>query len=327
MKENTTKNTIYLLLKQYDGYVSGEKISEILGITRSAVWKYIRQLRKEGYVIESSTRKGYYLVQNSDRLNEAELSFSLNTKTLGNKIIFLPKTDSTNEEVKRLSTKGYEEGVTVVAEQQTKGKGRLGRIWNSPSDTGLWFSFLLKPDLSPLHIAGITLACGMGVCIAIRKYTSLDAFIKWPNDIIINNKKVCGILTEMSAEADKINFAVVGIGINVNTTSFPSEIQHKATSLYLEKGVFIDRKELFRQVLTEVEKYLNDYAENYGIYVIDEYKKYCATLGRNVCVIRGKQTIQGKAIDIAETGDLVIFTSNNQKININSGEVTVQGIY
>ncbi len=327
MKENTTKNKIYLLLKQCDGYVSGEKISEVLGITRSAVWKYIKQLRKDGYVIESATRKGYHLMQSSDKLNEAELSYSLNTKTLGNKIIFLPKTDSTNTEIKRLAVKGYAEGVTVVAEQQTGGKGRLGRMWVSPSDTGLWFSFLLKPDLSPLHIAGITLACGMGVCIAIRKYTSLNAFIKWPNDIIINNKKVCGILTEMSAEADKINFAVVGIGINVNTTFFPAEIQHKATSLFLEKGIAIDRKELFRQVLTEVEKYLNDYSENYGIYVIDEYKKYCATLGRNVCVVRGNHTIQGKAVDIAETGDLIILTDDNQKININSGEVTVQGIY
>ena len=327
MKENNMKNQIYLMLKQCDGYISGEKISEQLGITRSAVWKYIKALRKEGYVIKSATRKGYCLIQSTDKFNETELYCHLSTQMLGNKIIFLPTVDSTNNEIKRLVTKKYAQGLTVVAEQQTNGKGRLGRTWHSPSGSGLWFSFLLYPDLSPLHIAGITLACGMGVCIAIRKYTGLDAFIKWPNDIIIGNKKVCGILTEMSAEADKINYAIVGIGINVNTSDFPKDICHKATSLMLEKGTKIDKTALFCFILAETEKYLNDYIQNYGIYIIDEYKKYCATLHRKVSVVRGRNTIQGTAVDIAETGDLIIKCADGKLMNIHSGEVTVQGIY
>ena len=327
MKENNTKNKIYLMLKQADGYLSGEKISEQLGITRSAVWKYIKTLRNEGFLIESATRNGYRLLQDTEQLNEIELSFQLSTRILGKKIIFLQNVDSTNDEIKRLAMKGGEEGITVVAEHQTNGKGRLGRTWKSPCHTGLWFSFLLRPNLSPLHIAGITLACGMGVCVAVRKYTGLDAFIKWPNDIIINNKKVCGILTEMSAEADKINYAVVGIGINVNTPEFPDEISHKATSLMRESGKTINRKELFCHVLAEVERYLMDYSQNYGIYVIDEYKKYCATLGRTVSVIRGNQHISGEAVDIAETGDLIVRCADGRQFNINSGEVTVQGIY
>ena len=327
MKENTTKNKIYFLLKEANGYISGEAISETLGITRSAVWKYINILRSEGYVIQSATNKGYRLLKSADKLNETELSYALSTKILGQPLFFMPTVGSTNAEIKKLAAKGYPQGTTVIAETQMDGKGRLGRVWQSPPETGLWFSFLLKPELSPLHIAGITLACGMGVCMAIRNCTGLDARIKWPNDIIVNNKKVCGILTEMSAEADKINYAVVGIGINVNTEFFPEEIRHKATSLMLEKGERFERKTLFQNVLAETEKYLKTYEDTYGIFIMEEYKKYCATLGKEVSVIRGNKTLCGTAVDIAETGDLIIRTSDGEMLNIHSGEVTVQGIY
>lgn len=327
MKENNMKNKILLLLKSNDRYISGEELSKMLGITRSAIWKYIKSLRAEGYVINSVTNRGYKLKDSSNAINEIELSENLKTKWLGKKIIYISNVDSTSSEIKRISVNNPPIGTTVVAEEQSGGKGRLGRNWTSPKGSGLWFSFILRPNIVPSQIAGITLAVGLGVCKAIRNYTGLDAKIKWPNDVIINNKKLCGILTEMTAEADKINYAVVGIGINVNIESFPEDIKHKATSLFMEMGRNVDRVELFKNVLFEVENYIDSYLLKLDTEILDEYKELCATLGRNVEVIRGNQRLIGKAIDIGSTGDLVIETETGQKVLVNSGEVTVQGIY
>lgn len=258
--------------------------------------------------------------------NKFELSKSLNTKWLGKKIIYLNEIDSTNQEVKRIAD-NYPNGTIVIADKQTNGKGRLGRVWSSPENTGLWFSILLKPEIAPNKIAGITLASGLGICKAIRNYTSLNALIKWPNDIIIGNKKLCGILTEMNANADKINFAVVGIGINVNTTEFDDEIISKATSLKLEMGDFIDRAKLFSVIIEALEKSFDDYFADPDDIITEEYKSLCATINREVTINRGSQLLKGTAIDIKSTGDLVVRLNNDSVIDVSSGEVTVQGIY
>lgn len=327
MKENNMKNKILLLLKSNKNYISGEELSRMLGITRSAIWKYIKSLRADGYVINSVTNRGYKLEDSSKVMNEIELSENLKTKWLGKKIIYLDNVDSTSSEIKRISVNNPPAGTTVVAEEQYGGKGRLGRLWTSPKGSGLWFSFILKPNIVPSQIAGITLVVGIGVCKAIRNYTGIDARIKWPNDVIIGNKKICGILTEMTAEADKIDYAVVGIGINVNIESFPEDIKHKATSLFIEMGKSVDRIELFKNVLFEVEKCIDSYLLNLDTEILGEYKKLCATLGRNVEVIRGNQRLIGNAVDVGSAGDLIIKTETGEEIFVNSGEVTVQGIY
>lgn len=327
MKENNMKNKILLLLKSNKDYISGEELSRMLGITRSAIWKYIKSLRADGYVIKSVTNRGYKLEDSSKVMNEIELSENLKTKWLGKKIIYLDNVDSTSSEIKRISVNNPLTGTIVVAEEQYGGKGRLGRLWTSPKGSGLWFSFILRPNIVPSQIAGITLAVGIGVCKAIRNYTGVDARIKWPNDVIIGSKKICGILTEMTAEADKIDYAVVGIGINVNIESFPEDIKHKATSLFIEIGKSVDRIELFKNVLFEVEKYIDSYLLNLDTEILGEYKKLCATLGRNVEVIRGNQRLIGEAVDVGDAGDLIIKTETGEKIFVNSGEVTVQGIY
>ena len=318
------KDRILSVLKNADGYVSGEDLSKNLGITRSAVWKHISQLKDEGYIINSVRNRGYKLENVFDMIDEKKLSF--NAETLGMKIILLKSTDSTNNELKRLARINEESGTVVCAYSQTAGKGRFGRQWQSDSG-GLYFSFILRTDLPPSDIASITLAAGYAVCLAIRDYTGLDAKIKWPNDIIIENRKVCGILTEMAAQSDRMDYLITGIGINVNNAAFPEEIRHKATSLLIETGKNIDKTEFFRTVLTYLDKVMTSFLVSISLDEMENFKKLCATLGKNVSVRRGEKTLTGKAVDITPLGELVIETEDKEKMNISSGEVTVQGIY
>lgn len=322
------KEKILALIRNCEGYISGEELSSILGITRSAVWKYIKALKEDGYIIDSVTNKGYCLKSCGNVLNEIEVANGLKTKYIGKEILFFKKIDSTNEEIKRRALKGEEEGLTVVAEQQLLGKGRLGKSWTSPKGTGLWFSVLLRPQISPYYVSGITLAAGLAVCNAIREVTGCNAKIKWPNDVICGNKKLCGILTEMTAEADKIDYVVTGIGINVNTKEFPVDIEHKATSLYLETGEEIPRAKLLQRVLAYLEHYTEMFLdENQTDKMLNEYVELCATINRTVTTMRNQGEITGKAIGIGKSGELKVRLDNGQIISVTSGEVTVQGIY
>ena len=223
------KQRILDMLKSAGGYISGEKISETLGITRSAVWKHVNRLKKNGYIIESVKNRGYRLVSSPDIIVEDDIKKSLNTEFVGQNIFFYDETDTTNERAKANSTEP--DGSVFIAEVQTHGKGSRGRGWTSPRGTGIWHSILLKPDISPSEVSQITLVAGLAVCRAV----GLGAKIKWPNDIVICGKKICGILTEMSAEIDMVNYIVCGIGVNVNMESFDREIQHRATSMLFEQ--------------------------------------------------------------------------------------------
>jgi len=327
MRENSAREKVLLLLKNSNEYISGEELSRKMGMTRSAIWKYIKSLRSEGYQIDSVTNKGYKLIDSKNVMNAIELEDGLETKEFGRKIVFLESVDSTNQEVKRLAVQDAPHGTVVIAEQQLMGKGRLGRAWSSPAGTGMWFSILLRPQITPGEVAGITLATGLGVCKAIRHFTGLNALIKWPNDVIVGNKKICGILTEMTAEADRIEYAVVGIGINVNITEFDLEIRSKATSLALETGSEINRADLFKEVLKYVEEYIDKFLADREQGIIKEYTGLCATLGRQVTVTRGNNVLAGKAVSVDSFGNLNVKLDNGRVIAVNSGEVTVQGIY
>lgn len=258
--------------------------------------------------------------------NISLLKNELKTKWLAKNIIYLPTVDSTNQEVKRIASI-HPNGTVVIAEQQTAGKGRLGRVWSSPNGTGLWLSILLKPEIEPNKIADITLVCGLGVCKAIRKYTGLNTLIKWPNDVIIGNKKICGILTETTVEANRISYVVTGIGINVNTTEFDDDIKHKATSLSIEAGSVINKENLFKEIMLTLEEELDNYFSNPEGSISEEYTALCATLGREVTVSRGNTTFSGKAVTVEATGDLIVELSDGTVEKVSSGEVTVQGIY
>lgn len=314
------KKTILDILKNAGGYVSGEKISEQTGISRAAVWKHIRSLKNTGYEIQSVTNRGYRLISSPDLITEEGITAGLNTDFIGRKLFIYDETDSTNERAKANS--GEKEGGVFIAEVQNHGKGSRGRGWVSPRGTGIWHSILLKPDIAPTEVSQITLVAGLAVCRAI----GMGAKIKWPNDIVIGIKKVCGILTEMSAEIDMVNYVICGIGINVNTESFDKEIEHRATSMYIESGEKQTRNEIIARELNYFEYYYKKFLTGGLSAILDEYKESCITIGRDVTVIYKKETVTGKAIDIDETGVLVVETLNGT-IRVTSGEVSVRGIY
>lgn len=314
------KQKILNILKSADGYVSGEKISNELGISRAAVWKHIKKFKSDGYEIESVTNKGYRLVSSPDTITEIGIKALLNTKFIGRNIFYYDETDTTNERAK--ANNAAPDGSLFIAEVQTSGKGSRGRGWVSPRGTGIWHSILLKPDISLSEVSQITLVAGLAVCKAV----GLNAQIKWPNDIVINGKKICGILTEMSAEIDMVNYVVCGIGVNVNTESFDSDISLRATSMYIESGEKYCRNELIARISNEFEYYYTRFLNNGLGAVLDEYKNYCVTLGREVNVIFKKETVSGKAVDVDENGNLVVETDHGI-IHVTSGEVSVRGIY
>ena len=328
VKGNTImKEKILHILKEAQGYVSGQDLSRMLSVSRSAVWKSINALRKDGYVIDSVTNKGYCLQISPDILSAGEVCNGLATKQIGKKLLFFSRVDSTNEELKRRARTGAESGLVCTAEQQIAGKGRLGRSWVSPPGTGIFASVLLRPDIPPTEVPGITLAAGLAVCRAVQTTTGCKAKIKWPNDVLIGNKKLCGILTEIAAEADKVDFIIIGIGINTNNAHFPEEIAHKATSLLLETGHRIDRRTLLREVLKQLEIYTDEFFTDATGSVVNEYKTECATLGRQVQVLRGKEMLEGTAVDISDTGALIIQQPNGVRITASAGDTTVQGLY
>ena len=314
------KQQILNILKDSDGYISGEDISNKTGISRAAVWKHIKSLKNKGYEIDSVTNRGYRLVSSPDLITADGITQNLNTEFFGRKLFIYDETDSTNERAKAASSEN--EGCVFIAEVQNHGKGRRGRGWVSPRGTGIWHSILLKPDISPLEVSQITLVAGLAVCRSI----GMDAKIKWPNDIVIGTKKVCGILTEMSAETNMVNYVVCGIGINVNTESFDKEIEHRATSMYIESGDKQIRNDIIARELNYFEYYYKKFLEGGLCAILDEYKENCVTIGRDVTVIYKKENVTGKALDIDENGALVVETADGT-IRVTSGEVSVRGIY
>lgn len=313
------KQRILDILKSADDFVSGEDISNKTGISRAAVWKHIKSLKNKGYEIDSVTNRGYRLVSSPDLITAEEITQNLNTEFIGRRLFIYDETDSTNE---RAKASGEIEGSVFIAEVQNHGKGSRGRGWVSPRGTGIWHSILLKPDISPLEVSQITLVAGLAVCKAI----GMDAKIKWPNDIVIGTKKVCGILTEMSAETDMVHYVVCGIGINVNTENFDAEIKHRATSMYIESGEKQIRNDIIARELNYFEYYYKKFLEGGLCAILDEYKENCVTIGRDVTVIYKKENVTGKAADIDENGALVVETADGT-IRVTSGEVSVRGIY
>lgn len=315
------------ILLNTDDFISGQEISEKLGVSRQAVWKSINALKEKGYEIQSVTNRGYRLVSSPDYLNESSLKTLLHNKIIGKNLIVLDSVNSTNDHLKKLGNEGCENGTVVAAREQTRGKGRLGRTWQSKKDDGIAFSVLLRPNVAPSEVSAITPLAGLAVCKAIREYTKLDCVIKWPNDIIVGRKKLVGILTEMSAEFDAVEYVITGIGINIDHTSFPEEIAFKATSLLLETGRHIDKNEFLACVLEHLE---NEFVKNnleLTPTALSEYTDLCATVGRSVTFQRGTRRISGMAVGVSEHGELKVMMSDGTICLVNSGEVTVQGIY
>jgi BirA family biotin operon repressor/biotin-[acetyl-CoA-carboxylase] ligase len=307
--------------------VSGAELSQKLGISRAAIWARIEVLRELGYEIEASPHRGYRLANDPDLLHADDLVARLGkTKVIGRDIRVFQETTSTNDVVEKLARDGVKEGVVVFAESQTKGRGRLGRKWISPAGKGLWFSILLRPDLRPQEATQLTVAAATALWRAIHTETGLSAEIKWPNDILFRGKKVAGILTEMSAELDRVKYLILGVGVDVNqaASEFPPDVRKIATSLRAELGHPILRAELATAILRELD---HDYARIGGGHfaqLADEWEARCTTIGQPVTISIGERKIRGRAESLDDDGALLMRTEHGHLERIIGGDVTLE---
>nr|WP_207789037.1 biotin--[acetyl-CoA-carboxylase] ligase [Neobacillus terrae] len=289
-----------------DSYLSGQAVAELLGCSRTAVWKHIEELRKEGFQLEAVRRKGYRILHTPDRMTEDEIRLGLKTSFIGRNIDYQESTGSTQKIAHQLSNDDAPEGTVVVAEEQVSGRGRMDRKWHSPKYTGIWMSIILRPNILPARAPQLTLLAAVAVVQAMEEVTGLVPEIKWPNDILINGRKVTGILTELQAEADRINSVIIGIGINVNQESFPEEIEQTATSLLIEKGEAVSRTELIKSVFAHLEKLYSIYLENGFLPIKLLWESYAVSIGKTLKARTLTSVIEGRALGITDDGVLKI---------------------
>ena len=319
-------NILDILRSAGDSHVSGEDLCKLAGVSRAAIWKRIEKLRSEGYEIEASPHLGYRLTSIPDSLIPCEIKWRLKTKIIGRQILSYKKVDSTNAIAYELAEKGLKEGSVIIADEQIKGRGRQGRSWQSPPKTGIYMSCILRPRMSLGEIPRITLVAAVALAKAIREFTGLDAMIKWPNDILINQKKVCGILTELKAEQDGVDFVVLGMGINVNTN--PKDLPKTGTSLKSEMRRFGRTEELSRVMLAQkVLESLEDYyillKKNGSGPIIEEWKALSAILGSRIKVTLANRSFEAVAHDIDQDGALLVRLESGILQRISSGDVVM----
>ena len=310
-----------------NGGVSGAELSQKLGISRTAIWARIEVLRELGYEIEASPHLGYRLANDPDVLHADDLVARLGkTRIIGRDIRVFQETTSTNDVVEKLARDGVKEGVVVFAESQTKGRGRLGRKWISPAGKGLWFSILLRPDLRPQEATQLTIAAATALWRAIRAETGLSAEIKWPNDILFRGKKAAGILTEMSAELDRVKSLVLGVGVDVNlaASEFPPDVRKIATSLRAELGQPILRAELATAILRELDRDYARVCDGQFADLADEWEERCTTIGQQVTISIGERQIRGRAESLDDDGALLVRTEHGHLERIIGGDVTLE---
>lgn len=317
------EQVLYLLKNSYPEFVSGELICRNLGISRTAVWKHVQTLRAQGYDIAALPHAGYQLLKAPDRLYPEEIYYGLKTDFVGRRVYYYERTTSTNEIARDLADCGSSNGLLVVAEEQTGGRGRLGRGWFSPYGKGIWCSVVLYPPVNPANAPPLTMLSAVAVARAIREVTGIEAGIKWPNDLLLEDKKVCGILAEMNAEMERVNYLIIGMGINVNIEDFPEEIRDMATSLKIHTGRHVSRVELLQAVLKEMEQFYKIWLE-YGFGPIRKaWKEMCIMLHRRVRVNGMKDIVEGWAEDVDENGNLVLRLADGSLRRLVAGEVSL----
>lgn len=318
--------TILALFREQGGFVSGGEISRTLCVSRTAVWKHISALRAAGYVIEAIPSRGYRLVSAPDILNREEIAARLKSAVIGRQLVCLNETGSTNADAFRLAEEGAPEGTVVLADTQRNGKGRRGRSWSSPPGVNLYCSIVLKPGVKPHEAAQLTFLSAVAVARAVELTTTLRPEIKWPNDLLISGRKVAGLLNEMSAETDGINFVILGIGVNLNMTAaqFPSDLRHPATSLLLETGRMVSRARFAVTMLMELDRlYAGFISHGFGP-VRDEWRERCNANGRELAVSdAGQEVVRGMFSGIDGDGALLVRLPDGRVERILSGDVRV----
>ena len=322
------KEEVLAILKKKNDYVSGEKISTRLGVSRMAISPAVKSLRSDGYNISSVTNKGYRLLenQNMDKLTTGELMTYLSKERMET-VLCLDIIDSTNTKLRELAFDGAASGYVVVANQQTSGRGRLGRSFMSPKDTGIYLSVLLRPDCLPKDCPAITAWTGVAVSRAIKRITDVSPSIKWVNDLFMNDKKICGILSELSVESESghVQHIIVGIGINVNERpdEFPDELKNIATSIYAETGKKTSRAELAAALIEELDIISSKWPDAKEEYLA-EYRKLTMTTGRDIYVISGENKTKAKALEINDDFSLKVRYEDETIENLSSGEISTR---
>lgn len=328
------KEKVLSMLKEADGYVSGQALCQRLCVSRTAVWKAVKQLKEEGYQIEAVKNRGYRILSVPDAMTELELESYLTTQVMGRPCICCRETDSTNNYAKRLAEEGGVHGTLICAERQTGGKGRRGRVWDSPPGESIYMSILLRPKLAPAHASMLTLVMGLAAAAACNELLAEElgeeapqVQLKWPNDLVINGSKVAGILTEMSAETDYIHYVVIGIGINVNTKSFSEDLPF-AGSLYQAAGRTFLRADLAARCMKYFEKYYHKFSETEDFSLLREaYERLLLNAGEVVRVLEPGGEYTGKALGINDRGELLVEREDGSVKPVYAGEVSVRGLY
>jgi BirA family biotin operon repressor/biotin-[acetyl-CoA-carboxylase] ligase len=315
---------ILRLLKSHSpGFLSGEEISRRLKVTRAAIWKRMRHLRALGYEIEASTRTGYRLIRSPDLLTPSEIRPSLRTKWMGKAIHHFHSMDSTNSKAYQLALQGAEEGEIVVAESQKKGRGRLGRKWFSPPSSNLYLSVILRPEIPPQQASLMTLMAAVATAGAIHRFSGLQPMIKWPNDILLKNRKVAGLLNEIHSETDRIHFVILGIGVNLNMDEkmFSKEIRSLATSLKREMGQSVSRKAFLQTLLEELEMWYETFLREGAAPVLKAWRDRAKIHGRPVKVTSFREVLTGTAIDVDSDGALILETKEGERKRVVAGDI------
>jgi BirA family transcriptional regulator, biotin operon repressor / biotin---[acetyl-CoA-carboxylase] ligase len=306
-----------------ESYISGQQLAELIGCSRTAVWKHIEVLRKEGFELEAVRRKGYRIVRTPETITADEIRLGLKTKFIGKNIHYEESVESTQKIAHRLAYENVPEGTVIIAEEQTTGRGRMDRKWHSPKYTGIWMSLILRPNIALTKAPQLTLLTAVAIVQAIEEITDLTPEIKWPNDILLNGKKVTGILTELQAEADRIHSIIIGIGINVNQSNgdFPIELQKIATSLLIEKRETISRADLIKAIFTKMEKLYLLFLDQGFLPIKLLWESYAVSIGKSITARTITHTIVGKALGITDEGVLKIEDESGVLHHVYSADI------
>jgi BirA family biotin operon repressor/biotin-[acetyl-CoA-carboxylase] ligase len=324
MTGKSAQDEILRLLRERGGeFVSGEQLRHALGVSRTAVWKQVRQLRELGYAIEAVTARGYRLQAAPDLLLPAEIAGALGTRRLGREVVYFAETDSTNLRIRELGEAGAGEGTVVVADRQSAGRGRLGRRWESPPGVNLYASVLLRPPIHPRHASQLTFLSAAAVARAVAEASGLRPTVKWPNDVLLRGKKVAGLLNEMEAETEGVHFVVLGIGVNLNMRAeqFPADLRYPATSVGIESGRPVSRTAFARSLLRHLDELYETYLKQGFAPVVAAWQEFFDLAGRMVAVDAGERSLQGCVEGLDADGALLLRLETGAVERILAGDV------
>jgi BirA family transcriptional regulator, biotin operon repressor / biotin---[acetyl-CoA-carboxylase] ligase len=308
-----------------EAFLSGQHLAELIGCSRTAVWKHIEELRKEGFELEAVRNKGYRILKTPEKITADEIRLGLTTSFIGRNIHYEESVESTQRIAHRFASEDVPEGTVIIAEEQLSGRGRMDRKWHSPKYTGIWMSLIIRPNIPLSKAPQLTLLTAVAIVQAIEETTDLLPEIKWPNDILINGKKVTGILTELQAEADRIHSIIIGIGLNVNQTmeDFPIELRETASSLLIELGKTVSRAELIRSIFKNFENLYTLYLNQGFLPIKLLWEGYTSSIGKNIRARTLTTTIEGKALGITDDGVLKLEDQTGYIHHIYSADIEI----